>query len=608
MRKVTGAALVAAAVAGVVIAMAGCKGCGYDEKKPLAVIDGKNIITVGDFVYHYKRAVEMAPFQSKPVINTYEDAKDFLDDIVMSRVLEMEADALGYGKDANIVKEVESFRSNKLREHTQREIEDGVKVTEAEILDFYNKNKEWRRGAYIVCDKKDRAEQAYAALTKGTPWDQVVKEYTLDEESKKTGGAVPQDIFYSGDNVSRAVYAAPIGKYTPVIASEAGDYWFIFRVDKKVPGQKEEYAKVKDSIRDAIKKYKVEGKMREATAKWRKEAKIVVDQEIYNAMFRDPTKEVAAKYNRKDKVISTVGGVPIYFDTWYEGAFIQLRTSEAGMDELKKTKPEEFKRAMDRRLQVFQDQALLEYAALKKGVDKQEDFIREVNKSRAGMMVDKLYEKQFLPQVPPITEEEIKAYFDSHKAEFQEPERADIFFFALPEKTKADEFNAQVKGGADPMAVANDFMKGFQEEMAKKEPPKEPPAESSLPYMDMITIGKEPPPLSPGAAPGSNEPPVVTEVRPSVFKAKEGDVSAVFRLKDGRWAFFKYVKYYALVQHPLTEPDVYQKAKESATKDKMASPAVDRMCQQWFDKLRAKHKITIDESALKMAYKKAQKL
>jgi len=608
MKKIFWVATLAALLTGLAF-LAGCGGCGYDEKKPVATIDGKNVVTVGDFVYHYKRAVEMAPFQNKPVINTFEDAKDFLDDIITSRVLEMEADKLGYGKEANVIKEVEGFRSNLLRERSRRKLEEGIKVTEADILDFYNKNKEWRRVSYLVTDDKKTVEAAYAELAKGAKWDDVVAKYSLDEQTKKTGGQVPQDFTYGGDNASRAVYATPVGKYTPVVASENGDMYFIFRVDKKVPGQKDEYAKVKDSIRDSIKQYKLDVKTREMVAKWRKEAKIVRDPEMYNGMYDKPIPELAAKYNRKRAAVSRVGTVPVYFDTWYEGAFLQLGVNENTMELRRKENPAAFKKIMDDRLRIFEDQALSEWAALRDGEDKKEDFIREVNKFRAGMMVDILYEKVFLPTIPAVTEEEITRYFDAHKAEFQEPERAAVFLVALPDKAKSDELYAKVKAGAPIETVVGEYMKAFNDEMMKKGPPKEQPAESSMPVADFVNINRQPTAPAPGSPPGSGgEPPIIAEIRAKVFAAKVGDLSAPFRLKDGRWAFFKYFEYYPLVQHTLAEPQVQDKAKELARNEKMASPATDRKCQAWFQTLRDKHKVVIDEGALKMAFKKAQKL
>lgn len=590
--------------------LGGCAGCGYDEKKPLAIIDGKNVIRVGDFVYHYKRAVEMAPFQNKPVINTYEDAKDFLDDIITSRVLEMEAEALGYGNDEGIKRQVEDFRSNLLRDKVTQQIRDEVKVTEAEILDYYNKNKEYRQVSVIVCDKKEKAEEAYAALVKGKPWAEVVKEYSVDEATKPNAGAIPQPFGYTGDNVSRAIYATEVGKFTPVVAFESGSAWGIFRVEKKVPGRKDEYSKVKEIIREQIKNYKFEVRRNELVGKWRKEAKIQRDQELFEAVMNTPIKETKEKYDRKGKVISRVGNIPVPFDAWFEGTFLHLRMSEDGVEELRTKDSGNFRKFMEDRLRIFEDQALLEWQALRTGVDKTEEFNREVAKFRASLLVDMLYNKQFVPQIPPVTEEEVKEYFNTHQAEFQEPERADIFLIAVPDKARAEALYAQVKAGKDIMAVGDEFRRAYEAEMAKKEPPKQPPAESSIPIVDMLTVTKQPnvaTTSSPDAA-GGREPPFINELRPRIFAAKEGSFSELFQFKDGRWAMFKYIKYYPLVQHTLDEKGQYDRAKEGAYNEKMASPAVDRKCQAWFKSLRAKHKIEIDEGALKMAFKKVQKL
>ncbi len=606
MRRIIRGVAVAATAAGLLLAGAGCGGCGYDEKQPITTIDGKNIISVGDFVYHYKRAVEMAPPQDKPVINTYDDAKDFLDDIITSRVLELEADALGYGKEKAFVKDVDNYRSNKLRENTRRKVMDAVKVTEAEILDYFNKNKEWRRASMIMCRDKGKVEKAYAELSAGQPWNEVVVKYSDSEQNKDRGGEIPEDVYYTGDNVSRAIYEAEVGKFTPVIAGEDGETWFIFRVDKKVPGQKEEYAQVKDKIRDAIKKYKGEVALRKLLTKLRKEADIKVDQEMYDAFIKGKTEDAKAKYNRKDPlaVISTVGGVPVYFDTWFEGAFIELRVNEKRMDTYKKENREEFERAMARRLKVFQDEALLEWDASRSGVAKDEDFIRDVNRYRAGKLVDTLYQKVFLPTVPDVTEENVKDYFERNKAQYQELERASVFVVALPDAAAARELYEKVKGGADMMAVVNEYFTAHPPAEEKGGPP--PPGKT--PLADMVTINKEPPAAGTPAGPEGGEPPIAAELRPRVFKLQAGALGELFKLKDGRTAFFKYLEYSPFVQHTLDEKEYYDRAKDEAYKEKVASPEVDRMCQAWFKSLRAKHKIEIDESGLKMAFKKVQKL
>jgi len=588
----------------------GCSGCGYDEKKPLATIDGKTSVTVGDFVYHYKRAVEMAPPQDKPVINTFDDAKDFLDDIITSRVLELEADALGYGEDENLKRDLDTYRSNLLREWTRKKIEDEVKVTEAEILDYFNRNKEWRRVSFIMCDKKASAEKAHAELKAGKPWDEVVRTYSIFEDNKETGGKAAEDFYYSGDNVSRAVYETKVGAYTPVIESESGDMWFIFRVDEKIPGQKDEYAQVKDNIRNAIKQYKVDLKMREHMKKVRAEAKIERDPELYNAVVAGDVVKAGDTYNRKGKIISTVGDVPVYFDSWYEGMFLQLSMSPQMVEEFRKKEPEEYKKVMDSRLEALEGEALLEWDAVRSGADKELDFVRDLNRFRTGKLVDRIYEEVFVPKIPKVTEGEIKEYFESHKHEFQEPERAEIHFVAFPAKKDGEAVHTAVKAGGDIVALSGERMEQYFKELdARGEMPTGQPAPEDMPVSTFVEVIKEASAVPAGpAGPEGGENPIVAELRPRVFKLKEGDLSDLFQLKDGRWAFFRYENHFAFVQHTLDEELTYDQAKGSAYNEKMASPEVDRKCQAWFEELRAEHTVEIDEGALKMAFKKVQKL
>jgi|GEM_PF-850109 len=610
MRKATTIALAAAALLWVGATLNGCSGCGYDEKRPIATIDGKNAVTVGDFVYHYKRAVEMAPPQDKPVINTFDDAKDFLEDIIIARVLEVEAEALGYGDDENLKKEVDTHRSNLLRERARQKVEDSVKVTEAEILDQFNKNKDWRRVSFIVCDKKDRAEKAYAELKAGKPWDEVVKKYTIREENKDKGGVEEQDVMYYGDNVSRAVYDTEVGKYTPVVEGEGGEPWFIVRVDEKVPGLKEEYAKVKDKFRNDIKSYKVNVKIMEHLEKLRKEAPIKVNRKVYDALMKGDVADAKEKYNRKGVAVSDVGGVPVYFESWYEGMPLQLGVNENGIEEFRRKEPERYKTAMDDRLKKLENDALLEYDAIRSGVDKEGDFIRDVNRFRAGKLVDQFYDKVFVPTIPELTEGEVKEYYENHLQEFQDLERADVHLVAFPDKAEAETVRAEVAAGGDISALAGERVGKFWKALEEKGEMKEPPAPEKTPLSEIVMVYKEmeASKTGTGTGPGGGTAALAAEIRPRVFKAKKDDVSEVFKLKDGRWAFFKYVEYSPFVQHTLDEEEYRGMAESGARREKISSPEIDNKCKAWFGELRAKHEIDIDEGALKMAYKKVQKL
>jgi hypothetical protein len=70
-------------------------------------------------------------------------------------------------------------------------------VTDAQIEEFYNKNKERfaqpeRRDLRIVLTKAEaKANEAKAALEDGQSWKEVAKKYSIDEASKSQGGKLP---------------------------------------------------------------------------------------------------------------------------------------------------------------------------------------------------------------------------------------------------------------------------------------------------------------------------------------------------------------------------------------------------------------------------------
>src|SRR3954449_12275170 len=84
-----------------------------------------------------------------------------------------------------------SVLTNKLQ---QSIIKDKGKVTDAQITDYYNKNKkrfaqpETRDLLVVLNPKQAKAAAALKALKSGQPWKQVAKKYSTDDASKAQGG------------------------------------------------------------------------------------------------------------------------------------------------------------------------------------------------------------------------------------------------------------------------------------------------------------------------------------------------------------------------------------------------------------------------------------
>ena len=111
--------------------------------------------------------------------------------------------------------------SNKIRDKV---IKGKDKVTDAQIEDFYNKNKERfaqpeRRDLRIALTKgEEKANQAKAALEDGQSWKDVAKQYSIDEASKSQAGKLPAQAEGTLEKaLDEAVFKAKKGEvYGPV--------------------------------------------------------------------------------------------------------------------------------------------------------------------------------------------------------------------------------------------------------------------------------------------------------------------------------------------------------------------------------------------------------
>jgi len=131
------------------------------------------------------------------------------------------------------------------------------KVTDAQIADYYKKNKEnfsqpEKRDLRIVLTKKKaEAEAAKKALESGQPWKAVVKKYSIDQGSKANGGllpAVPKG--QQEKSLDQATFSAPKGKLEGPIKTPFGFY--VFEVVKITPGTQQSLADSKASIKQLL--------------------------------------------------------------------------------------------------------------------------------------------------------------------------------------------------------------------------------------------------------------------------------------------------------------------------------------------------------------------
>jgi len=144
--------------------------------------------------------------------------------------------------------------SNKIRDEV---IKGKSKVTDAQIRDFYEKNKERfaqpeRRDLRIVLTKNEaKARQAKAALDGGQSWKTVASRFSIDEASKTQGGKLPgQNEGTLEKALDKAVFSAKRGQVSGPVKTQFGFY--VFEVEKIQPASQQTLEQAKETIRQTL--------------------------------------------------------------------------------------------------------------------------------------------------------------------------------------------------------------------------------------------------------------------------------------------------------------------------------------------------------------------
>jgi foldase protein PrsA len=147
-----------------------------------------------------------------------------------------------------------SVLTNKLQ---QSIIKDEGKVTDADIEEYYNENKErfaqpeTRDLLVVLNPKKEKADAARKAIEDGQSWEKVAKQYSTDDASKSQGGKLPNVTKGQQEKAfDTAIFEAEKGKVTGPVKTQFG--YYVFRVTKVTPEKQQSLAQVKETIRNLL--------------------------------------------------------------------------------------------------------------------------------------------------------------------------------------------------------------------------------------------------------------------------------------------------------------------------------------------------------------------
>ena len=193
--------------------------------------------------------------------------------------------------------------SNKIRDNV---IKGKDKVTDAQIKDFYDKNKERfaqpeRRDLRIVLTKNEaKADEAKAALESGESWKSVAKEYSIDEASKSQGGKLPAQAQGTLEKaLDEAVFNADKEEIVGPVKTQFG--YYVFEVDKVSKASQQTLEQAKETIRQTLQSQNQQKALDKFVTdfqkKWKEKTECqegYVTQQCKNAPKPTPTPSAAA--------------------------------------------------------------------------------------------------------------------------------------------------------------------------------------------------------------------------------------------------------------------------------------------------------------------------
>jgi len=222
-----------------------------EEKKGLYLAKvGDTVITQADFDKEMKGLPEFV----QKMFEGSSGKEKFLDELVKRELLYKEALKKGLDKDPEYLKKIEDFKKITLVGLLlQKEIETKVRVSDQEVKDYYEKNKEkfapvgQIKASHILVKTEEEAKKIIERLKKGEDFAQLAKKYSIDTASAKNGGDL--GYFSRGQMVPEFEAAASRlkpGEISEPVKTKFG-YHIIKVTDKKV-GQVVDFEKVKNLI------------------------------------------------------------------------------------------------------------------------------------------------------------------------------------------------------------------------------------------------------------------------------------------------------------------------------------------------------------------------
>lgn len=288
--KETGKLLV---VAFCVTALFGCKaktgteGAKESQKKSgqvLAEVNGA-VITSAD----YNKELEALPPYLKPMTETAEGKKELLDTMIVRELILQQAGKDGIDKSQAVADKLEELKKRVVVEaFLKKKVEEEAKIGDAELQEFYNKNKDkFKTGdqvhaSHILVKTEAEAQDILKQLKAGGKFEELAKKHSIDAAAAKGG-----DLGWFGKGAmlpefEKAVFALKEGDISGIVKTKFG--YHIIKLTGKRPAGIRPFDEVKDQLKAAILPEKQQEVFKKLKEDLKKNAKFSIKEDVLKSL------------------------------------------------------------------------------------------------------------------------------------------------------------------------------------------------------------------------------------------------------------------------------------------------------------------------------------
>lgn len=253
-----------------------------DNSKVLATIDDEKI-TINEF----NKELDKIPINMKMMVATQSGKKNYLEKIIMKKLLLKEAAKENIEKDSEFQERLKEIKEQLIIESLlKKKINVDAQITEQDLKEYYEKNKEsFKRETeintrHILLNTMDEARQIKEKISKGEDFAELARRYSIDPSAKANGGEIgfhPKGTLLP-EYESAAFKLKKVGQISDIVKTKFG--YHIIKLEGIRPPSYIPYEEVKDFIKQKIAQEKQTQALEKYITNLKSTAKITINEEL----------------------------------------------------------------------------------------------------------------------------------------------------------------------------------------------------------------------------------------------------------------------------------------------------------------------------------------